>query len=538
MKTIRGQELKPSDYASLQKQLDDLLWKLVYGPVVKKMRSLLPKGQSAPESLKELRNAPRVPLRDALRAGRIQMVAGKKPGQVVFKMVGSASTRAISDAFADFGARFNETLKAYTCDSGAVPEWVRAEAKSYADRSKVAHQEIKGILDDLKSRLDKGVDEEGIDAGDEVEAIHDGWKDAAKGLVVTPELTPQGAEVFEDQLAKNAKIEIKKLGAEAISRLREQVEENAMAGYRAEGMVGTIQQMLERTRDEYGHSKSRAELIALQETSNLMSGYRKARAKEAGCRRYMWRCTRDSKTRPMHKALNGKIFDYDHPPVVAVDSHGERRGNPGQDFRCFPGDSRVDFAYGIEKAFKRWYAGKLAIVKTRSGKTLRATPNHPVLTSMGWKPIGRINDRDCLMNVVDDQNTSFEDLFNTFVKMFGGYLIKVDRKQFHGDFTGGHVTVSSSRHLSFQTSLYPLSGIRAELPKVLKEVLLMSDEELPGFFKKRSSDKYLDRVIKTGREDFRGDVYNLSTRGHWYSVGGIVVHNFCRCLDLPVLEDN
>jgi hypothetical protein len=36
-------------------------------------------------------------------------------------------------------------------------------------------------------------------------------------------------------------------------------------------------------------------------------------------------------------------------------------------------------------------------------------------------------------------------------------------------------------------------------------------------------------------KDFRGHVFNLETRGGWYSVEGIITHN-CRCVDIPIVE--
>lgn len=54
---------------------------------------------------------------------------------------------------------------------------------------------------------------------------------------------------------------------------------------------------------------------------------------------------------------------------------------------CVPGDTAVT-SPGTEAAMRRWYEGELAIIRTAGGKELRVTPNHPILTDLGWVPAG------------------------------------------------------------------------------------------------------------------------------------------------------
>ncbi|MCH8185905.1 MAG: minor capsid protein [Chloroflexi bacterium] len=113
--------------------------------------------------------------------------------------------------------------------------------------------------------------------------------------------------------------------AEALARLRVEVDANAQQGYRAEGLA-------DRIRNEYGVSKSRASLIARQETSNFMANYIEASSRDAGIKKYQWYSARDSRTRPDHLALHGKIFSFDNPPIT--DTRTGARNNPMQDYRC------------------------------------------------------------------------------------------------------------------------------------------------------------------------------------------------------------
>jgi hypothetical protein len=57
---------------------------------------------------------------------------------------------------------------------------------------------------------------------------------------------------------------------------------------------------------------------------------------------------------------------------------------PAEEINCFPGDSAIPYADGVGVAYRRWFIGELAVFTTASGKTVRATPNHPVLTPDGW----------------------------------------------------------------------------------------------------------------------------------------------------------
>lgn len=61
---------------------------------------------------------------------------------------------------------------------------------------------------------------------------------------------------------------------------------------------------------------------------------------------------------------------------------------PPWDFNCLLPDTVVQGRF--EYALKSWYAGEAVEVVTRSGQRLRATVNHPVLTSNGFKAAGAL----------------------------------------------------------------------------------------------------------------------------------------------------
>lgn len=72
-------------------------------------------------------------------------------------------------------------------------------------------------------------------------------------------------------------------------------------------------------------SRSRAELIARDQTLKLAGSINEARQKDAGLDSYTWSTSNDERVRPEHAALNGQIFTWAIPPEP---------GSPGQDFQC------------------------------------------------------------------------------------------------------------------------------------------------------------------------------------------------------------
>lgn len=354
MKTLPGQELSHTDYADLLEAIDKLVWDIVYKPIVDLVRPTLPKvlrpSIAAKElqeaTAEELRNAGDDALRKALRDGAVQMVADHTGKQAVFSV--AKPDRMISDALRAFGASLNKTTGLWACDRNQVPTWVRLEAQGYALKARGTHDAVKKLIDDLGGKIDELVERATFAkaADHAITEVAGSWKDGAKRIEVIPDLGPAGQAALAAGFARSRGINIKSPGtkvgmtdvldlstkrevkvwaAEALARLRAEVEANAEQGYRAEGLA-------ERIRNEYGVSKNRANLIARQETNNFMANYRAARAADAGLKRYQWYCVRDSNTRKDHLALHGKIFRYDQPPIT--DTRTGARNNPGQDFRC------------------------------------------------------------------------------------------------------------------------------------------------------------------------------------------------------------
>lgn len=75
-------------------------------------------------------------------------------------------------------------------------------------------------------------------------------------------------------------------------------------------------------------ARSRAELIARDQTLKLNSQITKIRAQNAGLTQYVWNTSHDERVRPEHAELDGQTFSY------ATGAPSLDGLNPGEDFQC------------------------------------------------------------------------------------------------------------------------------------------------------------------------------------------------------------
>jgi SPP1 gp7 family putative phage head morphogenesis protein len=103
------------------------------------------------------------------------------------------------------------------------------------------------------------------------------------------------------------------------------IEAPIREGVRVEEIRAQIQERLNVTR-------SRAELIARDQTLKVYGQIQEARQLDAGIEEYDWSTSDDERVRESHAALDGTRQRWDSPPVV--DARTGRREHPGGDFQC------------------------------------------------------------------------------------------------------------------------------------------------------------------------------------------------------------
>jgi|WetSurMetagenome_2_1015567.scaffolds.fasta_scaffold06031_4 SPP1 gp7 family putative phage head morphogenesis protein len=141
---------------------------------------------------------------------------------------------------------------------------------------------------------------------------------------VMPEISAGVEKKLRQEYTENQQINIKNWQDEQIQRLRDMVQ-----NYQTTGTDGSLQQMIQ---EEFNISANKAHFLARQETGLFFSKLSMNRASESGVRRYKWSTSHDEKVRESHKILNGKIIDFDNPPVV--DQRTGRRAHAGEDYNC------------------------------------------------------------------------------------------------------------------------------------------------------------------------------------------------------------
>jgi len=129
---------------------------------------------------------------------------------------------------------------------------------------------------------------------------------------------------------------------------------------------------------------------------------------------------------------------------------------------CLPGDSIVLARHGVSGVAKRWFDGDVVVIGMAGGLKLTCTPNHPILTSLGWMPASALHiggdvicDGGSEWRIVSDRNhdqvpTRIQDLADTLLdsREMLSAPVPVAPEDFHGDGLGSQVAiVGSNRNL-------------------------------------------------------------------------------------------
>lgn len=110
-----------------------------------------------------------------------------------------------------------------------------------------------------------------------------------------------------------------------------------MEGYRR---GETLTSITKKIQEQYKLTRRKAQLLARDQLSTLNSQITKLQQEDAGCTHYRWSDSRDSRVRPCHHDLNGKIISWDDPPEMWYDTKSRgrvytgRRCHPGEDYCC------------------------------------------------------------------------------------------------------------------------------------------------------------------------------------------------------------
>lgn len=235
------------------------------------------------------------------------------------------------------------------------------------------------------------------------------------------------------------------------ARALEAVSGIVQRGVQAGRDIAYIQDELKK---RFAVTNNRARTIAIDQSNKATQAIREAHDLAAGITEGIWDHVPGRKTsRPTHVAMNGKRFKLYGPDRGLYDSAVGRNVMPGELILCFPGFSNIDGFVGVNKLFRRFYSGKASQIVMDNGVRFYVTPNHPVLSSNGWKAAKFVNSGDYLFQRPrecghigelngDNGITSFQNFFES-VKFFGvsSTVLGGAHSHFHGDVSDSEIDV-------------------------------------------------------------------------------------------------
>ena len=185
---------------------------------------------------------------------------------------------------------------------------------------------------------------------------------------------------------------VKSIGTQYHDQLTTVIQNGVFNGLSVKQLAGQIE-------DKFGVTKNRATLIAQDQILGANARITQIRAESIGVNQYEWETVMDSRVRPEHAELQGKIFSWNKPPSI---------GHPGTPIRCLPYHSNIEVAHGCSKLWRRTNTVKAATLITESGKSIEATFNHPVLTNRGWQAIQNVHVGDYLFSTSNESFHGFK----------------------------------------------------------------------------------------------------------------------------------
>lgn len=311
---------------------------------------------------------------------------------------------------------------------------------------------------------------------------------SARDVGITAYNTPEIQRVLDLATKQNAQL-ITSIASQHLNAIADIVFANVNAGLRPSEIEEKIR--------AYGVTKSRARLIARDQTSKVLGAINKAKLVDAGFEFFKWDTSHDERVRPSHKKAQNTVTKYgigvyrwdDLPTVDGVKTF------PSQPINCFPSSAKVNIFYGVEKLFRRFYSGELVEIVTDNGVVLQSTPNHPILTEKGFVSAQSLDVGDNIFYVPNQRifagevngkssDISFGKLFSAFHELFGLESRALSGGDFYGDATiNENVDIVSVDWILMNN----LESSRTKLlcEKFLaraEEVFCLVDEPLDGFF--------------------------------------------------------
>lgn len=231
--------------------------------------------------------------------------------------------------------------------------------------------------------------------------------------------------------------------------------------------------LMKSVRDVFSKAKTtRAQLISTSDVLHVGQWAANEAMKAAGDIVEMkeWLAVMDGRTREAHRALDGQTVPVDVPFVVPsgewsgyqTDAPGNF-GEPALDYNCILPGNRVEGSFSTSIISR--YVGQAVEVKTRNGRVLRVTPNHPVMTMRGLIRANELREGDKVLcngvdierwststaeaNDINDVPPRVEDVARAIGRLHPSIACRVTGPDLHGD----GISIDGDVHVATSDSL-------------------------------------------------------------------------------------
>lgn len=306
-------KIKESYYLPLEKKVFRIFFDILYKPIFNIISEHIGKEWLQKENSKKSKET----LIKAILSGKVQYI--DKHFEGTFNSL-------ISKEIKEMGGKWDPKRKRWFIKEDQIPFDIRTAISQAQMKDRALNADIEQYLNKIDNQLKENdtlfnFEDNFQGTIQDLDAL---FKEGIKNITTSPDLTDEMIKNLAESWSNNMNLYIKGWTQESIKRLRARIWNNSLNGFRSINLVKEIQH-------DYNISENKARFLARQETSLLMSKFREERYKSAGVQKYKWSTSGDSRVRERHKELNGKIFDWDNPPIV--DELGNR-AHPGEDYNC------------------------------------------------------------------------------------------------------------------------------------------------------------------------------------------------------------
>ena len=299
----------PELIEELEAQIDVILYDILFAPLIKSIK------ENKRIFFNERDNSAII---KAIKSGKIRY------GNNIF--IGSFNATTAKE-FRELGIKYIKRIKGYKKEMNNLPVNIQVAIAQRADSYKQMARQLVITVDKMDSNINEIT--KNINFDNTLEKVFTDINKKFKKTVtdkigLSINFTADQIKILSQEYTNNLKIYIKDFAQEETLILRQKAEDIVLSGTRAKDFTKIIE-------ERFAVSTKKAKFLAKQEISLLTSKYKQVKYESVGVSKYKWSIS-NVRTRPDHKALNGKVFSFDDPPISNTSTGA--RNNPGEDFGC------------------------------------------------------------------------------------------------------------------------------------------------------------------------------------------------------------